>query len=59
MIKKSKIGSLGHILKIDARDFKGRIFFTTDIHGHFDLLHERLRDVCFDSSRDILITGGR
>ena len=58
MIKKLITGSQNHVLMVDATNHKGRIFFTTDIHGHFDLLHEKLRDVCFDSSRDILLVGG-
>ncbi len=53
-----RVGTNKHIEKHDLRNFDGRIFFTSDIHGHFDLLHEKLREVCFDSSRDILIVGG-
>lgn len=52
------IGSCGHIHQYDMRDFKGRMFFTTDLHGHYDLLHEKLHEVSFDSSRDILFSGG-
>lgn len=52
------IGSCNHVAQYDLRNFKGRIFFVTDIHGHFDLLHEALRDVAFDSSRDLLFVGG-
>lgn len=48
----------GEILQIDARCHKGRILFTTDLHGHYDLLHEHLKLVSFDSSKDILIIGG-
>ena len=40
------------------RQHKGRIFFTTDLHGHYDLLHEQLKLVAFDSTKDILIIGG-
>ncbi len=47
----------GEILQIDARCHKGRILFTTDLHGHYDLLHEKLKDVAFDSSVDILVSG--
>ena len=46
------------IKTLDLREHKGRVFFTTDIHGHFDLLHEKLREVAFDSNKDILILGG-
>lgn len=52
------IGLARHIHQYDMREFKGRIFFTTDIHGHFDLLHNKLREVAFDSSRDFLFVGG-
>lgn len=43
---------------LDLREFKGRVFFTTDIHGHFDLLVEKMRDVGFCGDRDLLILGG-
>lgn len=36
----------------------GRDFFTTDIHGSFDLLHEQMRLNAFDTSRDRLFVGG-
>lgn len=47
-----------HIKKLDLRQFRGRIFFTTDLHGYYDLLHEKLKEVAFDENRDILIVGG-
>lgn len=43
---------------LDMREHKGRIFFTTDLHGCYDLLHEHLKVVSFDSTKDILIIGG-
>ena len=46
------------IKQLDMRQHKGRIFFTTDLHGHYDLLHEQLKLVSFDSAKDILIIGG-
>lgn len=52
------IGNQKHIAQYDLRDFKGRVFFTTDLHGHYDLFHEKLREVGFDSTRDILFSGG-
>ncbi|AEO14566.1 putative metallophosphoesterase [Pseudomonas phage phiPto-bp6g] len=52
------IGSCGHIHQYDMRNFKGRIFFTTDLHGHYDLLHEALREVAFDETKDFLFVGG-
>lgn len=52
------IGDCGHIHQYDMRDLKGRVFFTTDLHGHYDLLHEKFREVGFDSTKDLLISGG-
>ncbi len=52
------VGSCNHIQHFDLRGFKGRVFFSTDIHGHFHLLHENLREVAFDSTKDILFLGG-
>jgi serine/threonine protein phosphatase 1 len=49
---------MDHIKVLDLRKHKGRVFFTTDLHGHFDLLHEKLKEVAFDSTKDILIVGG-
>lgn len=51
------IGS-GHVAQYDLRNFKGRIFFVSDVHGHFDLLHQALRDVAFNSDTDLLFCGG-
>lgn len=36
----------------------GRDFFTTDIHGHFELLHEQMRLNAFDTLKDRLFVGG-
>ena len=36
----------------------GRDFFTTDIHGCFDLLHEQMRLHAFDTTKDRLFVGG-
>ncbi len=52
------IGSCNHIHQYDLRDFLGRIFFTTDLHGCYDLLHESIKAAGFDSTRDILFLGG-
>jgi serine/threonine protein phosphatase 1 len=49
---------MNHIKTLDMRQHSGRIFFTTDLHGHYDLLHEKLKEVGFDSNKDILIIGG-
>lgn len=52
------VGRMGQVHQYDLRGFKGRIFFTTDLHGHYDLLHEKLREVGFDSNTDLLFVGG-
>ena len=52
------IGSMGQIHQYDLREFKGRVFFTTDLHGSYDLLHEKLKEVGFDTSKDLLFVGG-
>ena len=46
------------IKTLDLREHKGRCFYTTDLHGCYDLLHEKLKEVAFDSTKDILIVGG-
>lgn len=52
------IGACGQVHQYDLRGRKGRIFTVTDVHGHFDLLYAALRDVAFDSSRDLLVSTG-
>lgn len=52
------IGNLNHIQHFDLRSFNGRIFFVSDVHGCYDLLHDKLREVSFDSSRDKLFACG-
>lgn len=47
-----------HIRILDLTNPKGRVFFTSDLHGHYDLLHDKLREVAFDSTKDVLICGG-
>lgn len=37
---------------------KGRDFITSDIHGYFDILHDKLKEVAFDSTRDRLFCAG-
>jgi len=49
---------MNEIKILDLRKHKGRCFYTTDLHGCYDLLHEKLKDVAFDSTKDILIVGG-
>ncbi len=41
-----------------SKNTKGRDFFATDIHGHFDLLEEALRLVGFNPTTDRLFLGG-
>lgn len=57
MITSKRIGRMGHIEQIDLRNFTGRVFFTTDLHGHYDLLHEAMRVNAFNTEKDILIVG--
>lgn len=52
------VGYMKHIAQYDLRDFKGRIFFVSDLHGCYDLLHFKLKEVGFDSTRDLLFCGG-
>lgn len=49
---------MNHIKILDLREHKGRVFFTTDLHGCYDLLHEKLKEVAFDGTKDILVVGG-
>ena len=51
------IGGSGHILQVDLRDFNGRAFFSTDLHGCYGLLHEKLNEFAFDSRTDLLFLG--
>lgn len=51
-------GSCNHIHTFDLRKFEGRVFFATDLHGCYDLLHEKLILSGFDSTRDLLLLGG-
>lgn len=41
-----------------SKNLDGRDFFTTDIHGNFDLLHEEMQKVAFDTNKDRLFVGG-
>lgn len=52
------IGSCNHVAQHDLREFKGRIFAVSDLHGHYDLLHEALREVGFNSLQDKLFVIG-
>ena len=45
------------VLEIDRRGKDGRIWFTSDIHGCFNLLEEHLNRVSFNPSKDLLISG--
>ena len=48
---------MNHIKYFD-RNIEGRDFFSTDLHGCYDLLHEKLREVAFDTTKDRLFSGG-
>lgn len=52
------IGSCNHVAHYDLRNFKGRIFVVSDLHGHYHLLHEALRNAGFDSTKDLLFVLG-
>lgn len=54
----TKIGLANHVVRYDLREFTGRIFFVTDVHGHYDLLHQALREVAFNAKTDLLFSGG-
>ena len=58
MIKTKRVGPANEIMEIDLTEFKGRSFFSTDLHGCYDLLHEKLRDVSFNSEKDISAKAG-
>lgn len=45
-------------IKLVPTNKNGRTFFVTDIHGYFNLLEEKLVELNFDKSKDILISGG-
>lgn len=47
----------GHV-KTFGKNVKGRDFFVSDVHGHFDLLHQELNRVGFKSEVDRLFSGG-
>jgi serine/threonine protein phosphatase 1 len=52
------IGSCNHVAQYDLRNFKGRIFVVSDLHGHYDLLHDALREMGFNSATDLLFVIG-
>lgn len=58
MLIRKLIGSCNHVAQYDLRDFKGRIFVVSDLHGHYELLHEKLREVAFDYNADLLFVLG-
>ena len=49
---------VGEVLKLDATLHKGRIWFTSDVHGCFNILEAHLERVGFNPSKDLLISGG-
>lgn len=53
------IGACQHIARYDfSAGLPGRLFFVSDLHGCYDLLHYALREVGFDSTKDLLFSGG-
>lgn len=57
-IQSKLVGYCKHILQLDLRKFKGRVFFVSDVHGNYDLLHQELRRVAFNGETDLLLSGG-
>lgn len=53
-----KLGEVGQIHQYDLRNHNGRIFSATDVHGHYDILYQALRDVAFDYEKDLLFSTG-
>lgn len=49
---------MSDVIKHFDQNTKGRDMFTTDLHGHYDLLHEQLSLHAFDSTVDRLFVGG-
>lgn len=49
---------MNNVLELDYTNHKGRILCTTDIHGHFDLLHEKMKESAFDTSKDLIVCAG-
>lgn len=46
------------LIKTFKENKSGRDFFTTDLHGYYDLLHEAMRLNAFDTTKDRLFVGG-
>lgn len=46
------------VIKTFKANDKGRDFYTTDVHGCYDVLHEQMRLNAFDISKDRLFVGG-
>lgn len=57
-MRRTIIGTCGHIAQYDLTDFTGRVFVVSDLHGCYDLLHLALRDVGFTSETDLLFVIG-
>lgn len=54
-LRKSVVNS---VLELNLENHEGSVWFTTDIHGHFDLLNEQLQLQAFDATKDLLVVGG-
>lgn len=46
------------LIKTFKENKSGRDFFTTDLHGYYDLLHEAMMLNAFDTTKDRLFVGG-
>lgn len=49
---------MNNVLEIDLSEHQGRVFATSDIHGHFDLLNEKMDESSFDTSKDLIVCAG-
>lgn len=49
---------MNNVLELDFSNHKGRVFVTTDIHGHFDLLQEQMNLHSFVARKDTIVSAG-
>lgn len=49
---------VNNVLELDLSEHQGRVFVTTDIHGHFDLLNEKMNESNVDTSKDLIVCAG-
>lgn len=49
---------MNNVLELDLSEHQGRVFVTTDIHGHFDLLDGKMGESTFDVGKDLIVCAG-